>query len=152
MPTSADTSTALTTLADADGRAQDCRSTVPWLIRRWLRAGILEGGVYADTVEGTPQGAGISPLLANIFLHYVLTRKRLTANRRWSERDARGGIIIFWRRLPRPGRPIDFLCVHNFRFLPKRLKCQHAARTKAQAHRAEKACWHLEALSHGIGP
>ena len=42
------------------------------LIRRWLRAGILEGGVYADTVEGTPQGAGISPLLANIFLHYVL--------------------------------------------------------------------------------
>ena len=28
--------------------------------------------MYADTVEGTPQGAGISPLLANIFLHYVL--------------------------------------------------------------------------------
>ena len=42
------------------------------LISQWLRAGILEGGVYADTVEGTPQGAGISPLLANIFLHYVL--------------------------------------------------------------------------------
>ena len=42
------------------------------LIRRWLQAGILEGGVYADTVEGTPQGAGISPLLVNIFLHYVL--------------------------------------------------------------------------------
>ena len=37
-----------------------------------LWAGILEGGVYADTVEGPPQGAGISPLLANIFLHYVL--------------------------------------------------------------------------------
>jgi RNA-directed DNA polymerase len=42
------------------------------LIRQWLRAGILEDGVYADTVEGTPQGAGISPLLANIVLHYVL--------------------------------------------------------------------------------
>ena len=42
------------------------------LIRRWLKAGVLEEGIYADTVEGTPQGAGISPLLANIFLHYVL--------------------------------------------------------------------------------
>ena len=42
------------------------------LIRQWLRAGILEDGVYADTVEGTPQGAGISPLLSNVFLHYVL--------------------------------------------------------------------------------
>ena len=42
------------------------------LIGQWLRAGILEKGVYADTVEGTPQGAGISPLLANVFLHYVL--------------------------------------------------------------------------------
>jgi RNA-directed DNA polymerase len=38
------------------------------LIGQWLRAGILEGGVYADTVEGTPQGPG----LANISLHYVL--------------------------------------------------------------------------------
>ena len=38
------------------------------LIRQWLRAGILEDGVYADTVEGTPQGAGISPLLSNVFL------------------------------------------------------------------------------------
>lgn len=42
------------------------------LIRQWLKIGILENGVYAETVEGTPQGAGISPLLANIFLHYVL--------------------------------------------------------------------------------
>ena len=43
-----------------------------WLIRQWLAAGVLEDGVYAETVEGTPQGAGISPLLANIFLHYAL--------------------------------------------------------------------------------
>jgi hypothetical protein len=34
------------------------------VIGQWLRAGILEDGVYADTVEGTPQSAGISPLLA----------------------------------------------------------------------------------------
>ena len=42
------------------------------LIRLWLRAGVMENGVYAETVEGTPQGSGISPLLANIYLHYVL--------------------------------------------------------------------------------
>ncbi len=42
------------------------------LIEGWLKAGVLEQGVYAETVEGTPQGAGISPLLANIFLHYAL--------------------------------------------------------------------------------
>jgi group II intron reverse transcriptase/maturase len=42
------------------------------LIGQWLRAGILEGGEWKAALEGTPQGAGISPLLANIFLHYVL--------------------------------------------------------------------------------
>lgn len=42
------------------------------LIGQWLAVGVLEDGVYAETVEGTPQGAGISPLLANIFLHYAL--------------------------------------------------------------------------------
>ena len=60
------------------------------LIRRWLRAGILEGGVYADTVEGTPQGAGISPLLANIFLHYVLD---LWAEQ-WKRRHATGHVRL----------------------------------------------------------
>ena len=60
------------------------------LIRRWLRAGILEGGVYADTVEGTPQGAGISPLLANIFLHYVLD---LWAEQ-WKRRHASGHVRL----------------------------------------------------------
>jgi RNA-directed DNA polymerase len=42
------------------------------LIGQWLRAGILESGEWKEAGEGTPQGAGISPLLANIFLHYVL--------------------------------------------------------------------------------
>jgi RNA-directed DNA polymerase len=42
------------------------------LIRMWLEAGVLEGDEWHETDEGTPQGAGISPLLANIFLHYVL--------------------------------------------------------------------------------
>jgi RNA-directed DNA polymerase len=39
------------------------------LIRLWLRAGVLEGGVVSETVAGTPQGGVISPLLANIYLH-----------------------------------------------------------------------------------
>jgi len=39
------------------------------LIRSWLRAGVLDEGVFSQTVSGTPQGGVISPLLANIFLH-----------------------------------------------------------------------------------
>ena len=42
------------------------------LIRKWLKAGIFDKGKLTDNVEGTPQGASISPLLANIYLHYVL--------------------------------------------------------------------------------
>ncbi|MGL4369612.1 MAG: reverse transcriptase domain-containing protein, partial [Spirochaetota bacterium] len=42
------------------------------LVRKWLRAGYMENGVRCRTEEGTPQGGPISPLLANIYLHYVL--------------------------------------------------------------------------------
>lgn len=42
------------------------------LIKRFLRAGIMEDGKYEQTIEGTPQGGVISPILANIYLHYVL--------------------------------------------------------------------------------
>lgn len=41
------------------------------LLRSWLRAGVLEGGVVSDTETGTPQGSPISPLLANIALHVL---------------------------------------------------------------------------------
>jgi RNA-directed DNA polymerase len=42
------------------------------LIELWLKAGVLERGVVQESRQGTPQGSGISPLLANVFLHYVL--------------------------------------------------------------------------------
>ena len=42
------------------------------IIEKFLEAGIMDKGIYSDTIEGTPQGNGASPMLANIFLHYVL--------------------------------------------------------------------------------
>jgi RNA-directed DNA polymerase len=47
-------------------------STVLRLVGKWLRSGIMENGVVSKSEEGTPQGGPISPLLANIYLHYVL--------------------------------------------------------------------------------
>jgi group II intron reverse transcriptase/maturase len=59
-------------------------------IRKWLKAGVLEGGKQMPTEEGTPQGASVSPLLANIYLHYVLD---LWAHQ-WRHRQAHGDMII----------------------------------------------------------
>jgi len=42
------------------------------LIRRWLKAGVIENGKRLPSLKGTPQGAVVSPLLANIYLHYTL--------------------------------------------------------------------------------
>ncbi len=60
------------------------------LIRKWLKAGVMEDGVVKPTEVGTPQGAVASPLLANIYLHYVFD---LWANR-WREHHAHGHVII----------------------------------------------------------
>jgi RNA-directed DNA polymerase len=60
------------------------------LIRKWLKAGILEDGVVSISGKGTGQGSVISPLLANIYLHYSLD---LWAAR-WRRRDATGDMII----------------------------------------------------------
>ena len=60
------------------------------LIRSWLEAGVLESGTWSKTVEGTPQGSGISPLLANVFLHYVLD----LWFHRWRRRAAMGRAVI----------------------------------------------------------
>lgn len=43
-----------------------------WLIRRFLKSGVMENGAYTESGIGAPQGGVISPLLANIYLHYVL--------------------------------------------------------------------------------
>jgi len=42
------------------------------LIGKWLNAGVLEDGVHTTPEHGAPQGGVLSPLLANLFLHYVL--------------------------------------------------------------------------------
>jgi len=60
------------------------------LIRKWLRAGVLEDGVVTVSEVGTGQGSVISPLLANIYMHYVFD---LWANR-WRRREAQGEVII----------------------------------------------------------
>jgi RNA-directed DNA polymerase len=60
------------------------------LIRQWLEAGILESDEWHEVDRGTPQGAGISPLLANIFLHYVLD---LWVHQ-WRRRHAHGRVSI----------------------------------------------------------
>lgn len=59
------------------------------LVRRWLRAGVLEQGKYSVSDQGTPQGAVISPLLANVYLHYVYD---LWAEQ-WQKRQAKGQVI-----------------------------------------------------------
>lgn len=59
-------------------------------IKKWLKAGVLEDGTWRETDEGTPQGGSISPLLANIYLHYVFD---LWADR-WRRKEGTGDIII----------------------------------------------------------
>ncbi len=60
------------------------------LIQKWLKAGILEDGVVTTSDKGTGQGSVISPLLANVYLHYVFD---LWAER-WRRREATGDMII----------------------------------------------------------
>jgi len=59
-------------------------------IRKWLNAGVMEDGQWHKTEEGTPQGGSISPLLANIYLHYVFD---LWANS-WRRRKSSGDVVM----------------------------------------------------------
>src|SRR5215471_2566769 len=60
------------------------------LITKWLTAGVLEDGHLIETEEGTPQGAVISPLLANIYLHHVYDQWV----HQWRQRCATGDVIV----------------------------------------------------------
>jgi len=60
------------------------------LIRKWLRAGVSEDGEWSKTTVGTPQGAVISPLLANVFLHYVFDQWIEW----WRRNRCRGDVIV----------------------------------------------------------
>lgn len=60
------------------------------LVRKWLRAGVLEDGNWSVSEMGTPQGAVASPLLANVYLHYVFD---LWAQQ-WRRREATGNVIF----------------------------------------------------------
>jgi hypothetical protein len=60
------------------------------LIRKWLKAGVSEDGAWSETKVGTPQGAVASPLLANVYLHYVFD---LWAEV-WREKVAQGDMIV----------------------------------------------------------
>ena len=58
-------------------------------IKKWLNAGVLEDGIRTQSEEGVPQGGSISPLMANIYLHYVFD---LWADR-WRRKCARGCVV-----------------------------------------------------------
>jgi RNA-directed DNA polymerase len=60
------------------------------LIQKWLSAGVMEEGRWTASEEGSPQGATVSPLLANIYLHYVLD----LWIQEWRQRHARGDVIV----------------------------------------------------------
>lgn len=60
------------------------------LIQKWLRAGVIEDGKWSSTEAGTAQGASVSPVLSNVFLHYVFD---LWADQ-WRRRNARGDVVL----------------------------------------------------------
>ncbi len=60
------------------------------LIGKWVNAGVIEDGQWSENEEGTPQGASVSPLLANVYLHYVFD---LWAQW-WRNRFAEGDVVI----------------------------------------------------------
>jgi RNA-directed DNA polymerase len=60
------------------------------LIRKWLNAGVLEEGEWSCSEEGTPQGGSASPLLANVYLHYVFD----LWVQHWRKTKAKGDVIV----------------------------------------------------------
>lgn len=80
------------------------------LIQKWLTAGVLEQGVPIDAIEGTPQGAVISPFLANVYLHYAYDVCERVAEAPCERSHDRGAICgRYGRGLPTSPRGIDVL-------------------------------------------
>ena len=61
------------------------------LITKWLNAGVMEGTDWTDTGRGVPQGAIVSPVLANAYLHYVFD---LWVHKSWRERRAKDDMVV----------------------------------------------------------
>lgn len=70
-----------------------------WLVRKFLKAGVVEDGKQLTTDVGTPQGGVISPLLANIYLHYVLDL--------WFKKDAKNFLELLRSRLEKFGLQVS---------------------------------------------
>lgn len=60
------------------------------LLQKWLRAGVLQDGVRTACERGTPQGATVSPLAANVYLHYVFD----LWVQQWRRRHATGEMFV----------------------------------------------------------
>ena len=90
------------------------------LILKWLNAGVIEGTDWSDTGKGTPQGAVISPLLANVFLHYVFD----LWIHQWRGRHARGACYVV--------RYADDLVI-GFELESDARACQEALRERLRA-------------------
>ena len=91
MQTSMDSSTPSTTAGSCSSSSTGSQiRRLLRLIQKWLDAGVIEGGVWTETVQGTPQGAAISPILANVFLHYVFD----LWVQQWRTRNAQGDVVV----------------------------------------------------------
>jgi hypothetical protein len=122
------------------------------LIRKWLTAGVLEDGIVQVSDRGTGQGSVISPLLANIYLHYVFD---LWAER-WRRREATGDMIIIryaddvrhitWRWIPFPERRgLEEMTLGPTAYL--------AVKAKGDSSMPSKRTWSEDAYGHGLqGP
>ena len=85
------------------------------LIRKWLKAGVIENGVRVAATKGTPQGAVISPLLANIYLHYALDQW----TQQWRGRHARGQVIAVPGPVGAATRPLQTTACLDSRARPR---------------------------------
>ena len=74
------------------------------LIQKWLKAGVSEDGQWSETKVGTPQGAVVSPLLANVYLHYVFDLWVEAWRKKVARGDDRRPLLRSCGGLPKPGR------------------------------------------------